>query len=161
MKIESNDRGYKFVEWKHRAHNRRYSLRLWISESLAKGEEINFPVTNATIRKTQKGGLVLIPKDGGVVYLASIASGFRGSAGLVLLAGGEEMAQMYYYHSGQGRFGETTIALINGKMTTPVLVKWKKSGRRVDKTSGVWRLTADGLVEDMIDGPEVCSLLSE
>jgi hypothetical protein len=159
MKIESNDRGYKFVEWRHGAHNR-YSLRLWISESLAK-EELNFPVTNATIRKTQKGGLVLIPKDGSVVYLASMVSGFRGSAGIVLLSGGEEMAQVYYYHSGQGRIGETAFALINAKMSEPVLVKWKKSGRRVDKTSGIWRLTSDGLIEDVIDDPEVCSLLSE
>jgi hypothetical protein len=160
MKIESNDRGYHFLEWKHGAHNR-YSLRLWISESLSKGEEINFPVTNATIRKTQKGGLVLIPKEGDVVYLASMVSGFRGSAGLTVMDGGEEMAQVYYFHSGQGRIGETAFALINGKMTEPVLVKWRKSGRRVDKTSGIWRLTADGLIEDVIDDPEVCSLLSE
>jgi hypothetical protein len=163
MKLRRNDRGFGFLEW-HHGSNSRYSLRVWVNQDIPVGtdesgkDEIAFPVVGAQLVKTEKGGLVLRPGDG-VVYLYSVSSGYRGSSGVEMVSGGEIMANVKGLHSGQGSLGNTTVALVNGG-SGPVDIRWYRTGRRVDKATGISRLTSDGEVEAVIDDPEICELMA-
>lgn len=158
MQIQVNARGFFFVEWFHGAHNL-YTTLVWLHASLgAAHQNLTFPVRNAQVFTTAKGGFVLRPAKG-TVFLYSVASGYRGTSGVEKVNNGELVTEWKSYHSGQGALGNTTFVLINGG-EAPVEVHWTKSGRRVAQTSGIHRLTSDGEIEAVIDDAKVCDLLN-
>ena len=159
--VQRNERGFAYVQFQGGSHDH-VRTRLWIHEGcLTKdGEEVTcpFPAKNAEVKKTEKGTFVMKPGSGTVVY-ADIVSGYRGSARIDEVRGGEIVFSGASYHSGQGALGETAWALING--TGPhVEVFGTRTGRRVDNSAVAFRLTADGEKEELVDDKEVCELLA-
>lgn len=166
MQIQKNPKGFAFIEWSYGAHDR-YSKRVWVNNAIPVvtddngGENIEFPVQNARVQTTEKGNYVLKPGKG-TVFLHSVRSGYRGSASIELAEGqtGEIVFNISQLHSGLGSLGLTAVALMQSDGDS-IDVRWHCSGRRIDQTTGVTRLYADGRTEELIDDSETEALLSD
>jgi hypothetical protein len=149
--IQKGKEGFRCVEWSHGAHGS-HTLRVWINKRIPTqtdedGDEVlEFPVQGAEVQATQKGNLVIRPKKGRAVFLYELSSGYRGSANVTGVGdqgGAKIVTQIKQLHSGRGALGETAVALINGTISG-VLVHWRRTGRRVDRTEGATWLYPDG-----------------
>jgi len=168
--LKKNDRGFPFAEISAGAHGHK-KTRLWIHYSLVPGRcpegwenldraEEFFPSVGRVVR-TEKGSLVLRPADGWTTYVVRIPSGYRGEAAITTVEGdgAEVMAEGSFYHSPQGRCGETAWALVSAR--GPVIVTGIRTGRRIDPADQnlTVRYTPDGETEELIADVEVCELL--
>ncbi len=158
MEVLENPRGYKYLEWRYGPHCRQ-EIKVWVNRNIPLNGNIDFPVRDAEIIKTEKGTLVMRPHPGGMVYFYECQSGYRGSAEAIVEDCGKVVASFDQLHSQTGSLGETACLIINANMDAPCLVRWEKSGRNVSRRNGVDRLTPDGNIEEIIDDPEVCGLL--
>jgi hypothetical protein len=111
--------------------------------SLVKDDDLEFPVRDAQIQRTEKGTLVMRPADCNTVYLVEIKSGYRGSASINEITGGEVVASGNRYHSGQGALGSTAWAIVNSP-TDWIKVTGRRTGRRVDENDVAFYLYPDG-----------------
>ena len=155
--IERNDKGYASVTFCAGAHGH-IKTRVWVHRTLVEPgehpgvETLTFPVRGARIARTDKGALVLRPAPGAVVYHVAIPSGYRGTARIDTIAGGEIIASGSAYHSGQGSLGDTAWALVNA--SGPIEVRGTRTGRRIDNPAVAYTVTPDGteteIVEDAI-----------
>jgi hypothetical protein len=142
--------GFRCMEWKHGNH-RSQTLRVWVNKRVPLQQDedgdmiLEFPVKGTEIQATEKGTLVLRPVRDSfkMVYLYEMPSGYRGNAGVTAVEHGEMVQQIKVYHSQRGSLGETAVCLINGRVSG-VLVHWRRSGRRVDRTEGATWLYGDG-----------------
>lgn len=164
LPVLENDRGFRFIEIRHDAHDHK-KLIVWINRDvrLTPTEvenkfNLEFPLNNTFIRKTEKGGFVLTPKQGLTVFYLEQPSGYRGSSDLNSEVDCELVSKVWNLHSGRGSLGDTTCAFFQTDKKN-CQVRWKKTGRRVTETTGVWRLTVSGEVEEIIDDPELCEFL--
>jgi len=173
--LKKNDRGFPFAEISAKAHGH-VKTRLWIHHSLYPGRcpdvwedwskldrsEEFFPSPGRIVR-TERGSLVLRPAAGWTTYLVRIPSGYRGTAAISDITGPdvEIMAEGKFYHSPQGRCGETAWALISAR--GPVVVTGSRTGRRIDpENEGLTvRYTPDGEMEELVADREVCELLED
>ena len=121
--------------------------------------DFRFPVYGASVRRTERGSLVLVPGEG-VVYLATVASGFRGSARIDEIKGGRTIATGEWYHSPQGNLGETAWALVQAGRDETIEVIGFREGRRISESERHvhFRLLPDGSTEEVLD-PEAEDLL--
>ena len=163
LKIQETDRGFKYVAIRYDAHDYK-ELKVWVNNRIyiTPTEEedkyiLEFPIQKAQIIKTQKGSFVLKPGKGNVFY-HSISSGYRGSSNLEPEKDCEMLEKVWNFASGRGALGDSCHAFFNSQKAN-CEVRWHRSGRRVEQTDGVVRLTIDGNVEEIIDDPEVCDLL--
>jgi len=164
LKVEQNDRGFRFIEIRHSAHDHK-RLIIWIGRNVIltpteKENEfvIEFPLTNTHIRRTEKGGLVFTARKNSTVFYCEQSSGYRGSSDLSVESNCELIERVWKLHSGRGSLGDTCCAFFQTDKKN-CHVRWKKTGRRVEQTIGVWRLTVSGEIEEMIDDPEICEFL--
>jgi len=161
QEVQRNERGYAYLEFCAGSHDHIHT-RIWLHNSLIQEDKtINFPVMGAWIFTTEKGSLVMRPREGGVVYHATISSGYRGSAKIKTCSSPdgecEVVATGQEYHSGQGALGETSWALVNSD--GPIEVYGYRSGRRIDENNVAFRLTPDGEQEELVQDTQVCEIL--
>lgn len=163
FEIKETALGFKFISIKHDRHDHK-ELKMWINNKIhiTPTEEedkyiLEFPVEKAQIFKTEKGSFVLKPDKGNVFY-HSVKSGYRGSSNLEVEKDCELITKVWEFASQTGSLGDTTHAFFNSKLNK-IEIRWFRSGRRVDQTEGVVRLTLGGSVEELIDDSEVCEML--
>jgi hypothetical protein len=148
MKIRQNERGFSYIELCSGSHGHE-KTRIWINRALVpEGDEIEFPIQGAQVETTEKGTHVMRPATG-TIYLVEIPSGYRGSARITEVEGGEIVARGQRYHSGQGATGETAWAVVNAQGR--IKVTGRKTGRRVDKNDVGYYLYPDGRKEDAVN----------
>ncbi len=167
-------KGFPYTDFGHETHGRT-SFRLWLSYKLLtkvkdEGEEtehweIDFPVQNARLHRTQKGNWVLRPEEGWVTFNLYCPEGYRGSGHIDVLRPSEYVSIPYYiYRSPRGSCG-IGMGLIVSVPGSEVMYRWKRTGRLYGRPSqGITRVLADGTVEelDMVpDGLEAIEELKE
>jgi len=164
LQVFSNEKGFRFLELKHDAHDHK-KLVLWVGKGVQltpteKEDEfvLEFPLKDTFVRRTEKGGLVLTPKKDSTVFYLEQPSGYRGSSDLSADADCELVVKVWNLHSGRGSLGDTCCGFFQTDKLT-CQVRWKKTGRRVEQTTGVWRLTVSGDREELLDDPELGELL--
>jgi hypothetical protein len=164
LNVDQNDRGFRFVEIRHDAHDSR-KLIVWIGRGIlltpTENEDkfvLEFPLRDTCIFRTEKGGLVFRSQKNSTVFYCEQSSGYRGSSDLVAESDCELVEKVWNLHSGRGSLGDTCCAFFQTDKKN-CQVRWKKTGRRVDQTTGVWRLTVSGDREEIIDDPEICEFL--
>lgn len=163
LRIYRNERDYPFIEISHGPHSCK-KLRIWVHASLVKRdpeydwEVIILPVEGAKIFRTEKGSLVIRPETEWNVFYVEVVSGYRGSAAIERVDGGEVVAQGEILHSPLGNLGLTAFAFINSQNKF-VDIFGRRSGRRIEKKEVAFRIYADGEEETLITDPEVCYLL--
>ena len=156
ISVKKNERGFGYIELVSGAHDH-IKTRVWVHGSIACEETIEFPVQNARVHSTEKGGYVLRPDTNSTVYWVSIPSGYRGDAGVERVENGEIVCGGKEFHSGQGSLGLTAWVVINGEKY--INVYGHRSGRRVDDENVSIRYYKDGEEEQLIIDSEVCELL--
>ena len=157
MNIQKNEKGFAFIEFYSGSHGHQRT-RIWVHENFIRQtpyretiiNEVLFPIREARIVKTEKGGMVLRPAPApSTVYLVEISSGYRGSSSLTNISEGEIVAQGDAFHSGQGSLGSTAWAVVNGGES--ITVQGRRTGRRIDKNEISLTLYADGRKEEVIE----------
>ena len=121
--------------------------------------ELEFPIRSAVVRRTERGSLILIPGKG-IVYFATIPSGFRGSATLDEIRGGEVIAAGKWYHSPQGSLGRTAWALVQAPPESSIEIIGSHTGRRIpkDREHVHLLLLPDGSRQEVLE-PEIEAIL--
>ena len=168
--IHKNGAGYRYIKFVSGAHGYK-ETRMWVDRTLieydnlldSSGPHVDFPIQAAKIVITKKGGLVLVPGTG-IVYLAELKSGYRGSANITSITNSAgdtliPLASGHEYHSGRGALGETAWALVHTACGGNITVRGKISGRRVVRPNIVFEITPDGKEQEMLDDPEIAQLL--
>jgi len=114
--------------------------------------DFRFPVPGAEVRRTEKGSLVLVPGKG-TVHLVMISSGFRGSARISRIEGGEMYADGDWLRSPRGNLGWTSWALVHGPDDSPIEVWGERSGREIPESGREvhLRLYPDGRSEEVLE----------
>ena len=114
--------------------------------------DFSFPVRSAEIKRTEKGSLVLVPGKG-TVHLVMISSGFRGTARITKIQGGEVFAEGDWYRSPRGSLGWTSWALVHGPEDAPVEVWGERTGREIPASGREVhiRIYPDGRQEEVLD----------
>jgi len=155
-----NERGYYFVTFYDGPHGYRETI-LWVHHIFVptEGKDMNkklaFPVQKAQVVITPKGTLVLRPGKG-VVYVAEIASGYRGSAEIESIENGQIVAKGFCFRSGLGALGKTAWAIVNASERIKVL-GWR-TGRRVSQKNVGFYLYPNGAKEAIVND-ELAELL--
>lgn len=147
LRPQKNDRGFHYLEFKSGCHGST-KTRVWVRPEMMMNDGlVDFPC-RARIHRTEKGNLVLVPDDRSVTYIIRVASGYRGSASIERIDGGDVVAQGHEYHSPLGSLGETAWAIVVAPGGSPITVDAHVTGRRVTKTNLSYRYFPDGRVED-------------
>ena len=156
---------FYFIDFGSEAHGRT-SFRLWINRQLVKetdeGAELNFPVVNACIEKTQKGSYVLRPKQGYTTFDLFVPCGYRGSSELEILQPEPIILLNYYkYRSPRGSLGVGEGAVLSVKGDT-VYYKWHRYGRLYGSPpQGITIARADGTTEELDGLPDGLEAMKE
>ena len=159
---EADGAKFWFLDLGAESHGRT-SFRLWVSHKLVQSREeedwrgekilknfLTFPL-EATITKTQKGGLVLKPAKNEFVYDILVECGYRGSSSFQVLSPAEFTVYSYYiYHSPRGNCGVSDGALVHVPSDDPLKIRWEKTGRLYGGPGqGVEIYYPDGRVEGL------------
>jgi len=146
MELIKSNKGFYLFNLVSGSHNH-IVTKVWVNKKFVHPNEadgeVEFPVQNARVIRTEKGALVLRPSDEGWVALIQERSGYRGSADFSLEGDFEIVAEGKEYHSPRGSLGETAWALVNVK-GPEILVHVSISGRRVSKGEYSYKLYSDG-----------------
>lgn len=148
---------YYYIDFGSEDHGKP-SFRLWISNKLIKTEEnkeyIELPISNISIKKTEKGTIVL--KQGNEnLFKIFIPCGYRGGASYELLTQITEEYKFYIYHSPKGNLGVDTGALLTTNLNY-VKYKWNRTGRTYGEAKeGISIIYLDGKTENIDDIGEI------
>jgi len=163
--VEINEKGFKYLDWMHGTHQKR-RFRVWLSRDVQTdyedqflGEIANFPLEDSGVDITQKGTFVLRFVPDFITYLVSIKSGYRGSAWIEDIRGARLLKEWKVFHSPLGNLGETHWAIYFAERDNPVQIKWHRTGRHVEQTSGWVEISPTGEKEELLNDEEALSLL--
>lgn len=155
---------FYYVEVKDQAR----FLRVWVSRKLLHFEEpgeepgIKFPLVNAVIETTQKGTLVLRPRDGYWTTIVRVEGGYRGGARVTdITPAPAQSVEIVEWASPRGSLGYSILKIMTyPSHVTEFTVSWERDGRlygeppsgRTKFTLQEGELTSSDLPEEDLGG---------
>ena len=113
-------------------------IRVWIQRNLInlnkvewsdqERYEMTVKTNNVKIEKSKTGKSWVVRPGNEKLWIVFVHCGFRGSANIDSISGGEAVVENGYYHSERGSLGVSWVALIR-QTADPMVVECSRSGR--------------------------------